>query len=189
MIIKENTGFPFQGTPLILAEQGFVGDSIVDGPGLRCVLFCQGCPHLCKGCHNPSTHPFGDGVATDINEIYRRIKNHPLCRAVTFSGGEPFSQAAALAVLARQLKNEGYEIAAYTGYTLEYLLKSPDAAQRELLSLLDILIDGPFIEEQKNLTLRFRGSENQRILQVPNSLQAGQAVWETAERWCGKTQE
>ncbi len=171
----------------MLAKHGFVGDSIVDGPGLRCVLFCQGCPHRCPGCHNPETHPFEGGVHTQVSELFARIQNHPLCRAVTFSGGEPFSQAEPLAKLAKELKQAGYELAAYTGYTFENLLSSPCAAQRDLLCQLDILIDGLYIEEKKNLTLRFRGSENQRIIHVPNSLRVGQAVQETAERWQGSS--
>lgn len=171
---------------LYLAAGGFVGDSIVDGPGLRCAVFCQGCPHACPGCHNPATHPFAGGQAVPVEEVYQRVKSFPLCRGVTFSGGEPFCQAEAYAALAALLKPGGYELAAYTGFTLEQLLAGT-AAQRRLLGLLDILIDGPFVLAQRDLTLRFRGSANQRILDVPKSLATGSAQWATAPRWVGKT--
>ncbi len=163
-----------------------MGDSIVDGPGLRCALFCQGCPHACPGCHNPETHPFTGGVQADVEALLQKIHGHPLCRGVTFSGGEPFCQAQALLPLALRLRAEGYELAAYTGYTYEYLLASGSEAQKKLLALLDTLVDGPFIEAQKNLTLRFRGSENQRIIDVKKSLQAGRPLPEKAVRWTGE---
>lgn len=167
-----------------LQMAGFVGDSIVDGPGLRCAIFCQGCPHGCEGCHNPATHPFEGGERIAAGELYGRIKSYPLCRGVTFSGGEPFCQPEAFAALARMLKPDGYELAAYTGFTLEEL-RSGSSAQRELLGLLDVLIDGRFELSQRDLTLRFRGSANQRILRVPESLAAGSPVLETAARWVG----
>lgn len=167
-----------------LAENGFIGDSIVDGPGLRCVVFCQGCPHGCAGCHNPATHPFGCGKAEPVLDIYNQIQKYPLCRAVTFSGGEPFCQSEGFASLARLLKKGGYELAAYTGYTFEQLLAGPQE-QQDLLGLLDTLIDGPYIHACQNLNLRFRGSTNQRILNVPHSLESGKAVLENHPRWTG----
>ena len=170
---------------LSLAQHGFVGDSIVDGPGLRCTLFCQGCPHNCPGCHNPETHPFEGGTPVSLQTVLQRIHGYPLCHAVTFSGGEPFSQADALVPLARTLKKEGYELAAYTGYPFEELLTEGTAAQKQFLHLLDTLIDGPFLADCKDLSLRFRGSRNQRILCVPKSLSAQKAVWETDARWVG----
>lgn len=180
-------GVRTQDAPVLLhlAENGFVGDSIVDGPGLRCALFCQGCPHACPGCHNPATHAFGAGRPVPVEQVYHRIKDHPLCRGVTFSGGEPFCQAEAYTALGTLLKQDGYELAAYTGFTFE-ALQNGTAAQRALLALLDTLIDGPFLLEQRDLSLRFRGSANQRILNVPQSLAAGSAVWETAPRWVGE---
>ncbi len=171
------------GSAVFLAQNGFVADSIVDGPGLRCTLFVQGCPHACPGCHNPATWPFEGGVAAEPAELAARVAAQPLCAGVTFSGGEPFCQAEALAELAARLRAAGrWELAAYTGYTYEELAAGT-AAQRRLLSFLDILVDGPFIEARRNLTLRFCGSENQRILNVPKSLAAGGAVWESAARW------
>jgi anaerobic ribonucleoside-triphosphate reductase activating protein len=173
------------GALLALHLAGFVGDSIVDGPGLRCALFGQGCPHACPGCHNPETQPFAGGEEVSIEEAYRRIKAYPLCKGITFSGGEPFSQAEAFAALACLLRADGYELAAYSGYTFEEL-QNGAPEQKELLTLLDILIDGRFVLVERNLTLRFRGSENQRILNVPQSLVVTAPVWETSERWVGK---
>ncbi|MDL2323906.1 anaerobic ribonucleoside-triphosphate reductase activating protein [Ruminococcaceae bacterium OttesenSCG-928-A16] len=169
---------------LTLSLFGFEGDSIVDGPGLRCAIFTQGCPHACQGCHNPASHPFTGGQISTVSQLYTRIKSYPLCSGVTFSGGEPFCQAEALAALAQLLKADGLELAAYTGYTFEELLQGTPA-QQKLLGMLNTLIDGRFELAQRDLTLRFRGSANQRILQVPQSLAAGTPVWETAPRWVG----
>lgn len=171
--------------PLALRLAGFVGDSIVDGPGLRCAVFCQGCPHACPGCHNPATHPFAGGTMVTTDELYQSIKNFPLCRGVTFSGGEPFSQPGPFVQLAKKLKAEGYELASYTGFTFEELQKGT-LQQKELLQMLDVLIDGRFVQQEMDLTLRFRGSKNQRILNVPQSVQTGKAIWEKAARWVGE---
>ena len=164
---------------------GIVQDSVVDGPGLRTTVFCQGCPHRCEGCQNPETWAFGCGTPTDIREILRIVKRNPMCRGVTFSGGEPFEQAAELAELCRLLKAEGYEVAAYSGYTFEQLLEGTPE-QMKLLSVLDVLIDGPFVLAEKSLELNFRGSRNQRVLNVPESLRSGRAVEETSPRWLGE---
>ena len=164
---------------------GIVEDSIVDGPGLRTAIFAQGCPRRCEGCHNPQSHAFGTGTDWTVDDLFAHIRKNPIVRGVTFSGGEPFSQAAPFAQLGRRLKQAGYEVAAYTGYTFEELLENGTPEQKALLRTLDILIDGEFILAQRNLDLRFRGSGNQRILDVPQSLAAGKAVWCTAERWVG----
>ncbi len=169
----------------MLDLSGIVADSIVDGPGLRTTVFAQGCPHHCPGCHNPETWAFGCGTPMDEQTIVEIVKSSPLCRGVTFSGGEPFAQAEGFAKLAKLLKAEGYEVAAYSGYTFEQLLAG-SAAQKELLASLDVLIDGPFLLEEKTLEAAFRGSRNQRILNVPQSLAAGQAVPITAGRWQGE---
>lgn len=164
---------------------GIVEDSIVDGPGLRTAIFAQGCPHRCPGCHNPESHAFGAGTDMTVREVFWRVKKNPLTRGVTFSGGEPFSQAGPFAELAQMLKANGYEVASYTGYSFEELLESGTREQKALLSAIDILVDGPFLLERRSLELRFRGSDNQRILDVPQSLAAGRAVWSAAERWVG----
>ena len=164
---------------------GIQADSIVDGPGIRTTVFCQGCPHHCPGCHNPETWEFGCGTPTEVETVLEIVRGNPLCRGVTFSGGEPFSQAEELARLGKMLKAAGYEVAAYSGYTLEQLLEGTDG-QKELLGTLDVLIDGPFLQAERSLELNFRGSRNQRVLKVPESLKAGKAVEETSPRWLGE---
>ena len=164
---------------------GITGDSIVDGPGIRTTVFCQGCPHHCPGCHNPETWEFGQGTDMDEERVLEIIRSNPLCHGVTFSGGEPFSQAAAFAKLGRMLKERGYEVASYSGYTFEQLLAGT-ADQRAMLETLDVLIDGPFLLAERSLELNFRGSKNQRVINVPESLKAGKAVLETSGRWLGE---
>ena len=169
----------------MLNVSGIVSDSIVDGPGIRTTIFSQGCPHHCKGCHNPETWAFGCGTDIPVEAILDIVKSNPLCKGVTFSGGEPFSQAAAFAKLAVLLKAEGYEVASYSGYTFEELLEGSEA-QQQLLSVIDILIDGRFLLEQKSLEIAFRGSRNQRILDVKKSLAEGRAVETASKRWLGE---
>ncbi len=169
----------------MLDLSGIVTDSIVDGPGIRVTVFAQGCPHHCEGCHNPETWEFGCGTQVDIELVAEIVRSNPLCRGVTFSGGEPFAQAVDFAALARELKASGYEVASYSGYTFEQLMNGTPE-QRELLSAIDVLIDGPFIMAEKSLELNFRGSRNQRILDVPASLAAGRAVEITTGRWTGE---
>lgn len=164
---------------------GITGDSIVDGPGIRTTVFCQGCPHHCPGCHNPETWAFGCGTDMEEETVLEIIRSNPLCHGVTFSGGEPFSQATGFAKLGRLLKAQGYEVASYSGATFEELLAGT-ADQRALLETIDVLIDGPFLLEQRSLELNFRGSKNQRVLNVPESLKAGKAVPETSGRWLGE---
>ena len=169
----------------MLELSGIVSDSIVDGPGIRTTIFSQGCPHRCPGCHNPETWAFGCGTQVPVEAIVDIVKSNPLCRGVTFSGGEPFSQAAGFAKLAELLKEQGYEVASYSGFTFEELLEGSEA-QKELLQAIDILIDGPYLQSERSLELAFRGSKNQRILDVPKSLAAGKAVETTAKRWLGE---
>ncbi len=164
---------------------GIAGDSIVDGPGIRTTFFAQGCPHHCPGCHNPETWPFTGGTAMDTEDLVAIVKNNPLCRGVTFSGGEPFAQAEGFRELARALKGEGYEVASYTGYTFEQLV-SGTPEQKALLAELDVLIDGPFLLAEKSLEISFRGSRNQRILDVKQSLAEGRAVNIRSGRWLGE---
>ena len=164
---------------------GIAGDSIVDGPGIRTTFFAQGCPHHCPGCHNPETWPFTGGTAMDTEDLVAIVKNNPLCRGVTFSGGEPFAQAEGFRELARALKGEGYEVASYSGYTFEQLLAGTPE-QKALLAEIDVLIDGPFLLAQKSLEISFRGSRNQRILDVKQSLAEGRAVNIQSGRWQGE---
>ena len=169
----------------MLDLSGIVGDSIVDGPGIRTTVFAQGCPHHCPGCHNPETWDFGCGTQVPVEDIVDIVRSNHLCRGVTFSGGEPFAQAAGFARLAKLLKAAGYEVASYSGYTFEQLLEGTED-QKGLLASIDILIDGPFLLAEKSLEIAFRGSKNQRILDVPASLAAGKAVTTSSKRWLGE---
>ena len=164
---------------------GIIGDSIVDGPGIRTTIFCQGCPHHCPGCQNPETWGFGLGTPMAAEEILSIVKANRLCRGVTFSGGEPFAQAEGFTRLAKLLKAAGYEVASYSGYTFEQLW-SGTPEQRELLHHLDVLIDGRFLLEERSLEVPFRGSRNQRIIDVKKSLPLGVPVEITAGRWVGE---
>lgn len=157
---------------------GIVRESIVDGPGIRFVVFCQGCPHKCKGCHNPITHDFDGGYDCSIEKILKAIDENPLLDGVTFSGGEPVCQSAGFLALGKELVKRGLNILMFTGYTFEELMKmkSEDADLRQLLEITDTLIDGPYIEGERDLTLQFRGSRNQRILDMKKSLAEGYAV-------------
>ena len=156
---------------------GTVNDSIVDGPGIRFTVFVQGCPHNCRGCHNPQTHDFSGGTIVSTDELLEKIKGNPLLDGVTFSGGEPFCQAGALASLGKEIKKLGLNIVTYTGYTFEKLFGSRDQNNwNELLGVTDILIDGPFILEQKDWEIKFRGSSNQRYIDCQKSLEEGRAV-------------
>jgi len=169
----------------MLNVAGIVEDSVVDGPGLRVVIFGQGCPHRCQGCHNPDTWEAGAGTVMSEEQICGIVKSNPLCRGVTFSGGEPFAQAEGFAKIAQQLKDDGYEVASYSGYTFEQLMNGTKE-QQKLLQAIDILIDGPFVPAQKSLSLNFRGSRNQQVLNVRESLKRRQAVAETSSRWMGE---
>lgn len=163
---------------MLIRLAGLVPESIVDGPGLRFAIFVQGCPHRCEGCHNPETHDFHAGRLADTDRLLKKIREYPLVQGVTFSGGEPFCQTEPLAELAKALKTEGYHLMSYSGYTFEELLKraEEDLHTWELLEQLDLLVDGRFELVQRSLELKFRGSRNQRILDVPKSLAAGKAT-------------
>ena len=165
---------------------GVEPESIVDGPGFRYVIFTQGCKHNCKGCHNPQTHPFEGGSLRAAKEIGEEILKNPMLSGITLSGGEPICQAKQLIPLCRMVREKGLDIAIYSGYTFEQLLEMEDPAVKELLSLCDVLVDGPFLLEQRSLALLFRGSKNQRILNLPSSLKEGKAVEEISNRWLGQ---
>lgn len=143
-------------------------DSIVDGPGIRCVIWTQGCPHHCTGCHNPQTHDINGGMIVSIEDIIHEMQNMKLQTGITFSGGEPFLQAKALLDIAKEAKKLHWNIWAYSGYTFEEIIDQP--SMKELLSWIDVLVDGKFIEDQKDYRLRFKGSKNQRIIDVQASL-------------------
>jgi len=149
-----------------LRINSIVSESIVDGPGIRMAVFVQGCPHHCPGCHNPQTHDFDGGHLISVSSVFEQYKENPLLRGITFSGGEPFCQAGALAELGRMIRQSGGTVITYTGYIYEDLLEmaKKDPAISGLLSVTDWLIDGPYVEELRSLDLEYRGSSNQRIL-------------------------
>ncbi|NLL63198.1 MAG: anaerobic ribonucleoside-triphosphate reductase activating protein [Ruminococcaceae bacterium] len=157
---------------------GIIRESVVDGPGWRLVVFAQGCPHRCQGCQNPDTWSFDDGYESTVGNIIKVVKENKLLKGVTLSGGEPFCQAKAFTVLAKEVKALGLDVLAFSGWTFEELLAGANEENGwfELLSELSLLIDGKFIEEEKSLEIRFRGSKNQRIIDVPASLEQRQTV-------------
>jgi anaerobic ribonucleoside-triphosphate reductase activating protein len=147
---------------------GIIRESIVDGPGLRFSIFSQGCPHGCKGCHNESTHDFNGGYDCELSNILAEIDKNPLLSGVTFTGGEPFCRPKEFYKLGVEIKARGLDIVAYSGYTLEQLqqMALKDELIQKLLEVIDYLVDGPFILEERDLTLEFRGSRNQRFLRM-----------------------
>ncbi|HBT20097.1 MAG TPA: anaerobic ribonucleoside-triphosphate reductase activating protein [Peptococcaceae bacterium] len=157
---------------------GIERESVVDGPGIRFVIFGQGCPHRCPGCHNKHTWDPKGGYLMDADEIIKEVLQSRIVRGVTFSGGEPFYQASAFSYIGREVKKHGFDVVTYSGYVFEDLLELAESREGfwELLYCTDYLIDGPFILAQKDLSLPFRGSRNQRIIDVKKSLEKGRAV-------------
>ena len=155
----------FENTTISLF--GTVPDSIVDGPGLRYAVFVQGCSHHCPGCHNPESQPAEGGTETTLAALLADIRANGLVHDVTLSGGEPFEQPEACAALAAALKREGYGIWCYTGYLYDDLAGRTDPAIANLLDHIDVLVDGPFVESRKSLELKWCGSSNQRLIDVP----------------------
>ena len=153
---------------------GITHESIVDGPGIRTTVFLQGCPHKCPGCHNPETHRTEGGHEASLLSILTEIQSDLLSEGVTFSGGEPFLQASQLIPLLAELKKAGRHIMAYSGYRWETLLL--EESRLRMLSYLDVLVDGPYLEHLRTLDEPFRGSSNQRIIDVPESLSKGQVT-------------
>jgi anaerobic ribonucleoside-triphosphate reductase activating protein len=159
-----------------LRVAGIVKESVVDGPGFRYVIFAQGCEHRCKGCHNPDTHAMDGGYVVDTDSIIEDIKQSRYIDGVTLSGGEPFLQAKAFIDIAEKLGEFNMNIICYTGFTYEELIESKNESWIKLLGLIDTLIDGPYIEELKDLSLVFRGSRNQRIIDVKESLRQQKVI-------------
>ena len=157
---------------------GTVNDSIVDGPGIRYAVFVQGCPHRCEGCHNPGSHDINGGYDGDTDELTAKIKQNPLLDGVTFSGGEPFLQAKPLAAMAKEIHAAGLNVVTYTGYTFEELIEkaTEENGFRELLENTDILVDGRFKIEERSIDLNFKGSKNQRVIDVAKTLESGNIV-------------
>lgn len=154
-------------------------ESIVDGDGVRVVIFFSGCNHNCKGCHNPESHdftagkPFGAELQKQIAEY---IKETPFVSGVTLSGGDPMYSASSIIPFLKALKqlSPASTVWVYSGFTYEEIISDP--SMRELLTLCDVLVDGPFILDQRDVTLSYRGSRNQRIIDVEKTQKAGCVV-------------
>lgn len=144
----------------------------VDGPGLRTSIYFAGCLHHCPGCHNTGTWDFASGTPMTIEEVMKTVVYNDF--DVTFSGGDPMYSAESIIPLARRIKEAGYSIWCYTGFTLEEILENGTPAQHELLTLVDVLVDGPFIESRRDISLRFRGSDNQRLINLAPTLSGGE---------------
>lgn len=155
---------------------GLVQDSIVDGPGFRFSCFVQGCPHRCPGCHNPDSHDPGGGREMAVEEVAAQLLGNPMTDGLTLSGGEPFAQAEDCLALARAAHAHGLNVWSYSGWTFEHLRDRGSEAQRALLAELDVLVDGPFLLEERTLALPWRGSRNQRVIDARTSLKTGEAV-------------
>lgn len=154
-------------------------DSIVDGPGLRMVVWTQGCKHNCKGCHNPQTHSLSKGYEVDVEEIIEKMKSLRLQQGITLSGGEPFLQPKPLSEIAKSAKDINLDVWTYTGFTFEELIdkKNPMYFENmELLKYVDVLVDGKFEIDKRDISLLFRGSSNQRIIDVKKSLKYKRVV-------------
>ncbi len=147
---------------------GVVRESIVDGPGLRFTVFTQGCPHNCEGCHNKQTHDFNGGYITTTEKIIAEYQKNPFLKGITFSGGEPTHQARECAEIGKAVKALGGDVVIYSGYTYEELLERSNKEPYidKLLQIADILVDGKFILAKKDLSLKFRGSSNQRVIDL-----------------------
>jgi anaerobic ribonucleoside-triphosphate reductase activating protein len=162
---------------------GVVNDSIVDGPGLRFSVFTQGCSHHCPGCHNPETHDPQGGHDEDTDALIAKMKKNPLLSGITLTGGDPLEQSAPCLELAKAAHAAGLNVWAYTGYTWEQLLNRADPDQMALLREVDVLVDGPFILGERSLELDYRGSKNQRLIDVPATLRTGEVTLWTPPVW------
>ncbi|WPC42016.1 anaerobic ribonucleoside-triphosphate reductase activating protein [Clostridium sp. JS66] len=157
---------------------GIIYESLVNGPGLRRVLFSQGCKHNCRGCFNPSTHCYDGGELRDMDELLDDIRKNPMLKGITFSGGDPFEQASKFAYMAEKIKETNLNIWCYTGYTFEYIFEHRNEHEgwEQLLNNIDVLVDGKFEEDKKSNNLKYRGSSNQRIIDVKKTLNMKQII-------------
>lgn len=155
---------------------GLVQDSIVDGPGFRFSCFVQGCPHHCPGCQNPDSHDPDGGHEMTVDEVAQQLLGNPLTDGLTLSGGDPFAQPEDCLALAKIAHEHHLNVWSYSGWTFEYLRDKGTNAQKALLAELDVLVDGPFLLEERTLSLPWRGSRNQRVIDVPASLEKGDVV-------------
>lgn len=157
---------------MLIRVAATVPESYVDGAGIRFAVFFQGCLRRCRGCHNPATHDVNGGKVFDVGEIVTQFKDRPLIDGITLTGGEPLLQIPAAIELAKAAKDFGLSVWLYTGFTFEHL---PPAAD-PLLNFVDVLVDGEFILPQRDLDLQFRGSRNQRLINIPQSRRLNKIV-------------
>jgi len=156
---------------------GITPESTVDGPGLRFVIFTQGCPHQCPHCHNPESWADDAGKEFSARQVIRLLKQQKQTkRGITFSGGEPFLQSAELVEVALAARQMNWDVVTYTGFTYEQLIEDNDNDRKALLSVTDILIDGKYMHELRDISLQFRGSSNQRIIDIAATQKHGQIV-------------
>lgn len=157
---------------------GIAYESLVNGPGMRRVFFAQGCRHNCKGCFNSDTHDFNGGEDRNMDELIESVLDNPILRGVTFSGGDPWEQADKFAYMAKRFKKNNLSVWSYTGYTFEYILEHKDERNgwNELLNNIDVLVDGKFEEDKMVEGLKFRGSSNQRIIDIKETLKQGNVI-------------
>lgn len=157
---------------------GIAYESLVNGPGIRRVFFSQGCNHNCKGCFNPDTHDFNGGEEKNIDELIEDVLCNPMIKGITFSGGDPFERADEFSYMAKIFKENNKSIWCYTGYTFEYINDNLENNKgwKDLINNIDVLVDGKFEENKKEDGLRFRGSSNQRIIDVKESLKSNKVV-------------
>ena len=174
-----------------LAKKDLERGSIVDGPGIRAVLWTQGCPHNCPNCHNPETHSYDGGFATNTSEIKKQLDTLDIEEGITFSGGDPFEQVEACLEIAKYSKEKGLNIWCYTGNTYEELMKKSETNPlvMSFLKEIDVLVDGRFIQQQKSLEVKFRGSTNQRLIDVKKTLKNKKIVQLQLEKKETKTKK
>ena len=153
-------------------------DSIVDGPGLRTVIWTQGCSHNCKGCQNPQTWDFKGGALVPLDMVYEAIDELEYQQGITFSGGDPMYQPYPCSKIAEYCKKKGYNIWVYTGFTYEEIIEmsKKDKIYLEFLKNIDVLVDGKFILKERDLDMLFRGSRNQRLIDIPKTLESNEIV-------------
>ena len=174
-----------QNIPETMRIYGVVTDSIVDGPGYRTAVFAQGCPHHCPGCHNPESHDPDGGTDWTLDAVEAKFTGNPLLDGITLTGGEPFQQPAACAELARRAHEKGLNVWTFSGYLYEKLLElaAEDEAVSDLLARTDVLVEGPFLLAERSLELLYKGSRNQRIIDLNKTRAEGGIVLYTQPEW------
>ena len=157
---------------------GIAYESLVNGPGMRRVFFAQGCRHNCEGCFNKETHDFNGGELKNMDELINDVITNPLLKGVTFSGGDPLEQAESFSYMAKAFKKKDLDIWCYTGYTFEQILNmmKENKSLKELINNIDVLVDGKFEINNKKDGLRFKGSTNQRLINVKESLEKNEII-------------